>query len=89
MTARFQALDVVRGAAIPIHVVNGAAERIGGTSRRFRFHDSDFESLAGAGDDRLEGGEGDARSKIRALEAMGVAVASRPSEIPALVRQFL
>ncbi len=37
----------------------------------------------------VECGEGDARSKIRALEAMGVAVASRPSEIPALVRQFL
>ncbi len=37
----------------------------------------------------VEGGEGDARSKIRRLERMGVSVASRPSEIPALVRELL
>ncbi|NLX49416.1 MAG: succinate--CoA ligase subunit alpha [Methanospirillum sp.] len=37
----------------------------------------------------VEGGEGDARSKIRALEGMGIAVASRPSEIPDLVRPYL
>ncbi|MDI6718179.1 MAG: succinate--CoA ligase subunit alpha [Methanomicrobiales archaeon] len=37
----------------------------------------------------VEGGEGDARSKIRRLERMGVSVASRPSEIPSLVRELL
>ncbi|MGD9936075.1 MAG: succinate--CoA ligase subunit alpha [Methanoregulaceae archaeon] len=37
----------------------------------------------------VEGGEGDARSKIRALEAMGITVASRPSEIPGLVSGLL
>ncbi|HZD43265.1 MAG TPA: succinate--CoA ligase subunit alpha [Methanomicrobiales archaeon] len=37
----------------------------------------------------VEGGEGDARSKIRRLERMGVSVASRPSEIPSLLREML
>ncbi|MCX6690181.1 MAG: succinate--CoA ligase subunit alpha, partial [Methanoregula sp.] len=34
----------------------------------------------------VEGGEGDARSKIARLKKAGVPVASRPSEIPAMVR---
>jgi succinyl-CoA synthetase alpha subunit len=37
----------------------------------------------------IEGGEGDARSKIRRLEEMGIAVAGRPGEIPDLVRGYL
>lgn len=37
----------------------------------------------------IEGGEGDARSKVRRLSEMGVPVAARPSEIPGLVREFL
>jgi succinyl-CoA synthetase alpha subunit len=37
----------------------------------------------------VEGGEGDARSKIRRLEKLGVPVASRPSEIPGLIRDLL
>jgi succinyl-CoA synthetase alpha subunit len=37
----------------------------------------------------IEGGEGDARSKIRRLEGMGIAVADRPGEIPDLIRGFL
>jgi len=37
----------------------------------------------------IEGGEGDARSKIRRLREMGVPVASRPSEIPKLIKEIL
>jgi len=37
----------------------------------------------------VEGGEGDAASKIRRLEALGVPVAAKPSEIPTLVRDLL
>ncbi|MBT8507980.1 succinate--CoA ligase subunit alpha [Methanomicrobiaceae archaeon CYW5] len=37
----------------------------------------------------IEGGEGDARSKISRLTSMGVPVAGKPSEIPALVRELL
>jgi succinyl-CoA synthetase alpha subunit len=37
----------------------------------------------------IEGGEGDARSKIERLKRMGVAVASRPSEIPGMIRGLL
>ena len=37
----------------------------------------------------VEGGEGDAASKIKRLEAIGVPVASKPSEIPSLVRDLL
>jgi len=37
----------------------------------------------------IEGGEGDARSKIRRLKENGVPVASRPSEIPGLIRGLL
>jgi succinyl-CoA synthetase alpha subunit len=36
----------------------------------------------------VEGGEGDARSKIARLRKLGVPVASRPSEIPAMVRDL-
>jgi succinyl-CoA synthetase alpha subunit len=36
----------------------------------------------------VEGGEGDATSKIGRLTKAGVPVASRPSEIPAMVRQL-
>jgi succinyl-CoA synthetase alpha subunit len=36
----------------------------------------------------VEGGEGDARSKIARLKKMGVPVASRPSEIPQMVRNL-
>jgi len=36
----------------------------------------------------VEGGEGDARSKIARLKKLGVPVASRPSEIPDMVRQL-
>jgi succinyl-CoA synthetase alpha subunit len=36
----------------------------------------------------VEGGEGDAHSKIAQLTKLGVPVASRPSEIPELVRQL-
>ncbi|MDN7024209.1 succinate--CoA ligase subunit alpha [Methanoculleus sp. FWC-SCC1] len=37
----------------------------------------------------IEGGEGDARSKVQRLKNLGVPVASRPSEIPALIRDLL
>ena len=37
----------------------------------------------------VEGGEGDARSKIRHLLEQGVTVAQRPSEIPGLIRGML
>ncbi len=37
----------------------------------------------------IEGGEGDARSKIQRLEGLGVPVARRPGEIPAMVRDIL
>ena len=37
----------------------------------------------------IEGGEGDARSKVRRLSEMGVPVAARPSEIPGLIREVL
>ena len=37
----------------------------------------------------IEGGEGDARSKVRRLSALGIPVASRPSEIPGLIRSML
>jgi succinyl-CoA synthetase alpha subunit len=37
----------------------------------------------------VEGGEGDARSKIRRLSALGVPVAARPAEIPEIVRTLL
>jgi succinyl-CoA synthetase alpha subunit len=37
----------------------------------------------------VEGGEGDARSKIARLMKLGVPVASRPSEIPEMVRSLL
>ena len=37
----------------------------------------------------IEGGEGDARSKIERLKKMGVPVASRPSDIPRLIREIL
>jgi succinyl-CoA synthetase alpha subunit len=36
----------------------------------------------------VEGGEGDARSKINRLQRLGVPVASRPSEVPALIREL-
>jgi succinyl-CoA synthetase alpha subunit len=36
----------------------------------------------------VEGGEGDARSKIDRLQKLGVPVASRPSEVPALIREL-
>jgi succinyl-CoA synthetase alpha subunit len=36
----------------------------------------------------IEGGEGDARSKVQRLSALGVPVASRPSEIPQMVRKI-
>lgn len=36
----------------------------------------------------VEGGCGDAASKIRGLQRMGIPVASRPSEIPSLIRDF-
>ncbi|MDD1718611.1 MAG: succinate--CoA ligase subunit alpha, partial [Methanoregulaceae archaeon] len=37
----------------------------------------------------IEGGEGDAKSKIARLREMGVPVASRPSEIPRLIREIM
>ena len=37
----------------------------------------------------IEGGEGDARSKIERLKAMGVPVASRPSEVPRLIHNLI
>jgi len=37
----------------------------------------------------IEGGEGDARSKIGRLRKMGVPVAGKPSEIPGLIRELL
>jgi succinyl-CoA synthetase alpha subunit len=37
----------------------------------------------------IEGGEGDARSKIARLSRMGVPVAGKPSDIPGLVRELL
>jgi len=37
----------------------------------------------------IEGGEGDARSKIERLRTMGVPVASRPSEIPRLIHEIM
>ena len=37
----------------------------------------------------IEGGEGDARSKIERLKKRGVPVASRPSEIPRLIKELI
>ncbi len=37
----------------------------------------------------IEGGEGDARSKIERLQKMEVPVASRPSEIPGIIKKIL
>lgn len=37
----------------------------------------------------VAGGEGDAASKIRRLEALGITVAQKPSEIPRLIRETL
>ncbi|NLZ30145.1 MAG: succinate--CoA ligase subunit alpha [Methanomicrobiales archaeon] len=37
----------------------------------------------------IEGGEGDARSKVRRISSLGIPVASRPSEIPGLIREVL
>jgi len=37
----------------------------------------------------IEGGEGDARSKIQRISKLGVPVASRPSEIPLLIREMV
>ena len=37
----------------------------------------------------IEGGEGDARSKVGRLSALGIPVASRPSEIPEMIRGVL
>jgi succinyl-CoA synthetase alpha subunit len=37
----------------------------------------------------IEGGEGDARSKIKRLQAMNVPVASRPSEIPGIIKNLI
>lgn len=37
----------------------------------------------------VAGGEGDAGSKIRRLEAMGITVAEKPSDIPKLIGEFL
>ena len=37
----------------------------------------------------IEGGEGDAASKIEALKALGIPTATRPSEIPALIKRAL
>ncbi|MCG7854635.1 MAG: succinate--CoA ligase subunit alpha [Methanoregulaceae archaeon] len=37
----------------------------------------------------IEGGEGDARSKIERLKAMEVPVASRPSDVPALIKKLI
>ncbi|MCQ8894231.1 MAG: succinate--CoA ligase subunit alpha [Methanolinea sp.] len=37
----------------------------------------------------IEGGEGDARSKIERLKKIGVPVASRPSEVPRLIKELL
>jgi len=37
----------------------------------------------------VEGGEGDAASKIRRMEALGVPVARRVAEIPALIQELL
>jgi succinyl-CoA synthetase alpha subunit len=37
----------------------------------------------------VEGGEGDARSKILRLKKMGVPVAEKPSDIPAMIRDLL
>ena len=37
----------------------------------------------------IAGGEGDARSKIRRLEALDVTVATKPSDIPLLIQEIL
>ncbi len=37
----------------------------------------------------VEGGEGDAKSKISRLKKMGVPVAGKPSEIPLMIKEFL
>lgn len=37
----------------------------------------------------IEGGEGDAKSKIERLKAMEVPVASRPSDVPALIKKLV
>ncbi len=37
----------------------------------------------------IEGGEGDALSKIKRLEAMGITVAARPSELPSKIRELI
>ncbi|WP_426571600.1 vWA domain-containing protein [Aquihabitans sp. McL0605] len=53
ISARFQTLDVVRGAAVPVVVSGKLVSRAGGTYRRaLTLRDSDFGSLAGTGSDR-------------------------------------
>jgi hypothetical protein len=53
LTARFQALDVVRGTALPVRASQGAVTRVDGShARSFSLRESDFGSLAGSGSDR-------------------------------------
>ena len=92
--ARFEA-DPATKAVVLVGEVGGALEQEGAASTTLPLV-AYVAGVSAPPDKRMghagaivEGGEGDARSKIRALEAMGVAVATRPSEIPALVRQFL
>ena len=92
--ARFEA-DPATKAVVLVGEVGGALEQEGAASTSLPVV-AYVAGVSAPPDKRMghagaivEGGEGDARSKIRALEAMGVAVATRPSEIPALVRQFL
>lgn len=69
VTARFQALDAVRGAAIPVRVVRGVVQRTDGAPRRLRFSDRDFESLANTGN-------------VRRFSFGGVAFRARASRNP-------
>jgi hypothetical protein len=52
-TARFQTLDVIRGASVPIHVADKRISRLdGGRLRPFSLRASDFASLQGTGSHR-------------------------------------
>lgn len=53
ITARFQTLDVVRGAALPVQLSQGALARTDGAYQRsLQLREADFESLAGLGTTR-------------------------------------
>jgi succinyl-CoA synthetase alpha subunit len=92
--ARFEEDDSTR-AVVLIGEVGGALEEEGAGSTDLPLAayiagiSAPPEKRMGHAGAIIEGGEGDARSKIERLKKMDVPVASRPSEIPALIRKFI